>query len=109
MNGRVLNKLRVLVQENRWITVTEIADKLEMTSVVDQHILSSMRTSGITKFAQGGCQSSSQMSSNEHAWKHAYNFCRDIVIRERLSCNGLSQVVKCGHHYEPASKCKSME
>jgi hypothetical protein len=65
------------------------------TSAVDLHILLSMRIFGITIFVQDECQSSSWMSMNGHVWKCACNFCSDIV-KERLACNGLSQVLKYG-------------
>jgi hypothetical protein len=49
--------------------------------------------SDITKFVQGACQSSMQISTNEHAWKRDCNFCSNIV-KERLSCKGLSQAME---------------
>jgi len=63
------------------------------TAAVNLYIPSSTRTLGITKFVQGGCQSSLQTSTDEHGWKHACNFCDDYV-KERVSCNGLSQAMK---------------
>jgi len=36
------------------------------------------------------------MSTNGHGWKCACYFCSDIVKKERLSCIGLSQVMKHG-------------
>jgi len=55
-----------------------------------------MRTSGITTFVQGGCQSSLHISTNGHTWKCACNFCSSIMKKERVFCNRLSQVMKLG-------------
>jgi hypothetical protein len=56
---------------------------------MDLHVPSSMRTVGITKFVQGGCQNNLQMSTYGHAWEHACIFCSN-VMKEKLSCNELS-------------------
>jgi len=49
------------------------------------------------------------MSIKGHTWKHASNLCSNIM-KDRLSCSGLSQAVKHGSiSNEPARKHQSME
>jgi hypothetical protein len=48
---------------DRLLSLTQVTS---WTSVVDLHIPSSTRAMGITKFVQGGCTSSLQMSTNGH-------------------------------------------
>jgi hypothetical protein len=78
-----VEKVNNLVQEDRQITVP---DSTSWTSAVDLHRPSSTSTSGITKFVQGGCQSSLHMSTNRHMWKYACNLCSNIIKMGRLSC-----------------------
>jgi hypothetical protein len=65
----------------------------------------STRASGITRFVQGECWCSLQMSTNGHAWKRACN----CLQRYREDGEAfLQQIVTddeiCVHCYEPASK-----
>jgi hypothetical protein len=66
--------VNVLVQDDRWITVTYIANKLHISCVYAHFII---HKDDITKFVQGGCQSSKGMCGNVHT----------ILAVERLSCN----------------------
>jgi hypothetical protein len=51
---------------------------------------------GVTIFVQGLCRSSSQISTNRHALKCAYNFCSDIMKKERHSCNRQPHAMRHG-------------
>jgi len=66
-----------------------------------------MRTLGITEFAQGGCQSSLEISAYGNVCVPF--FCSDVMKKERLSLNIVTGfetwVPKC----EPVSKCESIE
>jgi hypothetical protein len=66
-----------------WITVTGIAEKLDIScrcaySIIHENL------------------DSLQMSTNRIVWKYAYSFCSDIMKKEKVSCNGLPQVMKYG-------------
>jgi len=99
--------VNTLVEEDRQVTVTTIADKLDIGCRSAYSII--LKPSDITKVVQSGCQSSLQMGTNRHAWKCIHYF-YDNITKERLSCKWIFTGNKTWvHHYEPASKYQSME
>jgi hypothetical protein len=77
-----------LVREERWITVTDIANKLEISCGSAYSIIHEDKICGRWVPKQ---------LTDEHRQRHMFkcvcNFCSDTV-KERLSCNGLSQAMK---------------
>jgi hypothetical protein len=64
-------------------------------SGVDLHINSSTSILDITKFVHDGCQST--LCENKWAcMEMCMQFCSDIMKKERLSCNELSQAINMG-------------
>jgi len=89
INGRHDEQVNALVQEDRWITVTDIVEKLDISCGSAQSIIHE------DLFVQGLFQSNLQKSTNRHVWKWACNSCSNTVKRW-LFCNGLSHGMKQG-------------
>jgi len=98
-----------MVQEDRQISVTDIANKLDVScgsaySVIHKDL----------KYRKICATWVPKQFTNQHKWAHVemcmlFFFCNDIMKKEGLSYNELSQLIIWVHHCEPVNKCQSME